>query len=48
MILGPFGTVAGQGGGELDEIEEVRGISYGRNVVVKPERDLGSAELDTK
>jgi hypothetical protein len=32
---------------ELDEIEEVNGISYGPNIVVKPARDSGGAELYT-
>jgi hypothetical protein len=39
--------VAGQGNVELNEIEEVRSISYGRTVVIKPAWDLGRAELYT-
>ena len=39
--------VAGQGNVELNEIEEVRSISYGRSVVIRPAWDLGRAELYT-
>ncbi len=39
--------VARQGGVEVNKIEEVRVISYGRNVTVKPAWDLGRAELYT-
>ena len=39
--------VARHGGVELNEIEGVNGIAYGRNVVVEPARDFGRAGLYT-
>jgi hypothetical protein len=37
--------VVRKGGVELNEVEEVRGLSYGCNVVVNPARDFGRAGL---